>query len=193
MVRSSISITVLAAAAAASLFSTPQLAAQSTAPSTERPAVAESDLGQDDAVNVRRLVNEEALHRDRVARLARLRALAEQRGQPERLADLDRLDRLETDRFEARTLLARSHMSEHALRQTDDFVRRGGVLKLRRANQSVDQDAQRTTRPGSDSAAERGVTQRKAATKARPAPTPRATRSGSSSRGGTGSGGRSPR
>jgi hypothetical protein len=150
-------------------------------------------MGQDDAVNMRRLVNEEARHRDRAARLARLRTLAEQRGQVDRLAEIDRLERLESDRFEARTLSARSRMSEHALRQADDFVRRGGVLKMRRTNQSAVDATQRTTRPGSNSAVERTTTQRKSATKVRSTPAPKATRSGTSSSGGRKSGGRSPR
>jgi len=194
MLRSSLSITVLAAAAAAGLLSTPKLSAQSTTPVLERPAATESDLSDDDALNMRRLVNEEARHRDRVARLARLRALAEKSGQTERLVEIDRLDRLETDRFEARTLTARSRMSEPALRQADDFVRRGGVMKVRRANQAGKADGQRATRStnSTNSATERAAPQRKAATKRTAAP--KATRSSTSSRGGrSGSGGRSPR
>jgi len=87
-------------------------------------------------------------------------------------------------------------MSEHALRQADDFVRRGGVLKMRRPSQSAADAAQRTTRPGSNSAVERTTPQRKSATKVRAAPRPQGTRSGASSGGRSGSGGsggRSPR
>ena len=192
MIRSSVSFALVAAALAAQLISAPQAAAQAAA----EPVVAETEATTGDAASMRQLVNEEALHRDRAARLARLRALAQQRGQADRLAELDRLGRLETQRHEAGRLLARSRMSERALAQTDDFIRRGGVMKVRRANQAAGQDGQRATRAGSGgAAAERGQVQRKAQAPTRQASRPKSAGSlGGSSRGGrSGSGGRSPR
>lgn len=134
MSRSALSISILSAAVVAGLALAPRLAAQS-APSTARPA-AESELGTSDAANMRMLVGEEARHRDRLARINRLRALAQERGQTDRLADLDRLAQKESEHFEARSLLARSRMSDVALQQADNFVRHGGTMKVRRLNQS---------------------------------------------------------
>jgi hypothetical protein len=188
MMRSSLSLTLVTAAAVAGLVSPPRLAAQS-APTSARPAVAESELGPNDAANMRLLVGDEARHRDRVARLARLRTLAEQRGQTDRLAELDRLTQMESEHFEARSLLARSRLSDGALLQADDFVRRGGVLKMRRANLAAGQDADRTRRPGHDTEAVRA----KQARRSQAAPS-KSVKMGSSMRGrASGSGGRSPR
>lgn len=135
MSRSALSLSILTAAVVAGLASAPRVAAQS-APTTAQPAVAESELGTSDAANMRILVNEEARHRDRMARISRLRALAQERGQTDRLAELDRLTQMESDHFESRSLLARSRMSDGAVLQADNFVRHGGTMKVRRANQS---------------------------------------------------------
>jgi len=193
MFRSSLSLTLVAAAAAAGLVSTPRLAAQST-PAPARPAVAETELGTADSESMRLLVNEQALHRDRSARIARLRTLAAQSGRTDRLAELDRLEQLEGQRFEARSLTARSRMSDQALRQADDFVRHGGTMKVRRANQADGgHQAERTRRPGDNSESMRAQKARRTqATTTRPGKS--STRmSGSSSRGRASAGGRSPR
>ena len=134
MSRSALSLSILTAAVAGLMFA-PRLTAQS-APTTARPAAAESELGTSDAANMRILVNEEARHRDRLARINRLRALAQERGQTDRLAELDRLAQKESDHFETRSLLARSRMSDDAIQQADNFVRHGGTMKVRRLNQS---------------------------------------------------------
>jgi len=193
MVRSSLSLTLVAAAAAAGLLSTPRLAAQST-PAPAGPAVAETELTSTDSESMRLLVNEQALHRDRSARIARLRTLAAQSGRTDRLAELDRLEQLEGQRFEARSLTARSRMSDQAVRQADDFVRRGGTLKMRRANQSATgREADRIRRPGDNSEAVRTQQARRTkATSTKPGKSG-VRLSGSSSRGRASGGGRSPR
>jgi hypothetical protein len=183
--RSALSFTVLAAALAASLLSTPRLAAQQ---SPLRPVVAPSDNGQTDAASLRRLVGDEAVHRDRVARLTRLRALAEQTGRRDRLDDLDRLDRVENQRFETRTQLTRRRMGPTAQHQADEVLRKGGVIRLRR-------EATQNGRTGVQRAPVRTATPTDSAPVRRPAASAvRSRRLGGSSTGGSSSsGGRSPR
>jgi len=189
MSRSALSLSILTAAVVAGLASAPRVAAQS-APTTAQPAVAESELGTSDAANMRLLVNEEAQHRDRQARIARLRALAQERGQTDRIADLDRLTQMESDHFEARSLLARSRMSDDAVLQADNFVRHGGTMKMRRANQSG-HEADRG-HSGHDAQAMRAQKARRSqATSTRPATRP--VNMGTSIRRTGSSGGRSPR
>jgi len=193
MIRSSLSLTLVAAAAAAGLVSAPRVAAQST-PAPARPAVAEAELGDTDSESMRLLVNEQALHRDRSARIARLRTLAVQSGRTDRLAELDRLEQLEGQRFEARSLSARSRMSDQAIRQADDFVRHGGTLKMRRANQAANgREGDRVRRPGDNATEVRAKKARRTqATTTRPGKS--STRlSGGSTRGRASAGGRSPR
>lgn len=192
MIRSSLSLTLVAAAAAAGLVSAPRLAAQS-APAPERPAVAETELGDTDSESMRLLVNEQALHRDRTARISRLRALALQSGRTDRLAELDRLEQLEGQRFEARSLTARSRMSDQAVRQADDFVRHGGTLKMRRANQASGRDAHGVRRPGDNASEVRAKKVRRAGAATTKPGKSNVRLSGSSSRGRASAGGRSPR
>jgi len=188
MQRSSFSFGIVAAAVAACLASAPRAAAQAV----ERPAVAESELDAGDAASMRMLVSEEAVHRNHLARLARLRSLAERNGHRERLAEIDRLETLETQRYQARTLDARTHMSEQALAQADDFMRRGGVLKMRRMNQASGHGGDRAHRPANQGATDRPQLQRQSgATSTRQSGRPKSI--GTLGRGRSGSGGRGPR
>jgi hypothetical protein len=189
MSRSALSLSILTAAVVAGLASAPRVAAQS-APTAAQPAVAESELGTSDAANMRLLVDSEAQHRDRLARIARLRTLAQERGQTDRIADLDRLTQIESDHFEARSLIARSRMSDVAVQQADNFVRHGGTMKMRRANQTSGHEADRG-HSGHDAQSMRAQKARRSqATTTRPG---KSVNLGTSTRRTGSTGGRSPR
>jgi len=93
-----------------------------------------ADLSDTDLPAARQLVEDEAQHRDRLARIRRLRTLAEESGDLERLARLDDLEHRQNDLHEARRLRARAALSERGRATADDFVRRGGTWHARVEN-----------------------------------------------------------
>lgn len=183
---------LFAATVVAGLFPTPRLAAQQ---SPVRPVVTPAEEAPSETANLRRLVNEEAVHRDRSARIARLRTLAEQSGRRDRVAELDRLARVENERFDSRTQVTRRRMSPNAQREADEVLRKGGVVRLRReATQNQGQGVQRSGNRGA-TRSETAPARRQAAPPTRRPSTGTAPRSssGSGTSGTRSSGGRSPR
>jgi len=130
-----------------------------------RPGDAEGELDPDDVPAVRQMLDDEAQHRSRLARINRLRELATQAHHRERLAQLDDLERREMDMHKARRVMAQGQMSDRSFRTAEGLSTRGGVFHLRRreaaANSSgSDQARQQPSRaPG------------RSATPSRPAPT----------------------
>jgi hypothetical protein len=96
----------------------------------EQGPVSPIDADGEEALRVRRLVEDEATHRDRLARIERLRELARETNRRERLAQLDDLERREVRAHEARRLRERNLLSDGARRDIDAFERRGGVLRI---------------------------------------------------------------
>jgi hypothetical protein len=88
------------------------------------------DIELAEAPAARRILEDEARHRDRVARLGRLREIYRQRDDRARLARLDDIERRELDRHEARQLRERRGLSERTVRGLDDIVRRGGRFQV---------------------------------------------------------------
>ena len=85
------------------------------------------DLAEADAV--RRVLEDEARHRDRVARIRRLRDILSQRGDQVRLARLDDIERRERDRHDVHQRRERSGLSDRTVRGVDDILRRGGTFR----------------------------------------------------------------
>jgi hypothetical protein len=84
------------------------------------------DIDMAEAPAVRRVLEDEARHRDRVARITRLRDIYSRRDDRARLARLDDIERRELERHEARQVRERRDLSERTRRGVDDIVRRGG-------------------------------------------------------------------
>jgi hypothetical protein len=78
---------------------------------------------------VRSLAKEEAQHRDRLAKLARLRALAEAKHQQDRLTQIADLERKENERFEAKRERARAKAGDDAFRKADEKFAQGRKRK----------------------------------------------------------------
>jgi hypothetical protein len=97
-----------------------------------------SDLSADDLPAARQLIEDEAVHRDRLARIHRLRQLAEESGDRERLDRLDDLERRQLGLHEARRRLAHAQLSDHGRATADDFVRRGGLWRARVATHQAE-------------------------------------------------------
>lgn len=97
------------------------------------PMVLDANASAEDAPLIRSMIRDEAVHRDRVARIGRLRELATARGQHDRLLLLDRLEDGERQRHEARALMSRTQLSEPGFLATDSFLRQGGIMRLRHA------------------------------------------------------------
>jgi hypothetical protein len=126
-------------------------------PVEQRPADLD-DVSPDELPAVRSLVSDEALHRDRLARIRRLRELAAADRDQERLARLDDLERREMQQHDARRIRSRAELSERSWESTENFVRRGGVMRVRTANQQ----AQRERAAAHQSARERAAAADKA-------------------------------
>ncbi len=104
------------------------------APDARQPAVTDlSDLPAEDLPRVQRVVADEIEHRDRVARIRRLRELAAERNDAQRLARLDELERREVQVHENNLERSRRVLSTRGWRGTQDFLRRGGQLRARTA------------------------------------------------------------
>ena len=102
----------------------------------QRPADLD-EVSPDELPAVRMLIDDEALHRDRLARIRRLRELAATSRDQERLARLDDLERREMQVHDARRTRARAQLSERSWERTENFVRQGGVMRVRTANQQA--------------------------------------------------------
>jgi hypothetical protein len=87
------------------------------------------DIDLAEADTARRILEDEARHRDRSARIARLREILSQRGDRERLARLDDIERRERDRHEVHQRRVRDGVSDRTARGVDDIVRRGGTFR----------------------------------------------------------------
>jgi hypothetical protein len=204
MFRFSIRLTTLAGAALlAGLATQPQAAAQTATSATASQA---GDIDLEDAPAARRALQDEARHVDRVARLKRLRELAA--NNPERLAQIDDLERRERTGHEARRLRNRGQLSERSARGVDDLARRGGTYRARGQDVSIARERRREVVSDADAAARRGGTQaeRRGATPERsppratrptpsstPRPPSRSPSRGTSSTSSSNRGGRSPR
>ncbi|MHC5210612.1 MAG: hypothetical protein ACYTG2_07835 [Planctomycetota bacterium] len=101
-------------------------------------AVLETNASPEDAPIIQSMIRDEAAHRDRIARIRRLRALETTQGRPERLAALDRLESTERQRHEARALISRTQLSEPGFRATRSFMTQGGIMRLRHAQARAD-------------------------------------------------------
>ncbi|MBM3986245.1 MAG: hypothetical protein FJ296_11265 [Planctomycetes bacterium] len=88
-----------------------------------------TDVPPEDLPRVERLVADEATHRDRTARIRRLRELAVERGDTERLRQLDELERRELQLHEDRLAQHRRTLSARSWQGTQDFLRRGGRMR----------------------------------------------------------------
>jgi len=173
-------------------------AAGTAAGSPER-VVAATDIDLVEAPLVAGMLQDEALHRNRLGRIHRLRALAAQGNQRERLMQIDELERREIRRHEARVVRDRSMLSERSARGVEELVARGGTWRAR----GDDIAAARKRRIGlsGDDVLRRGAEadrgpDRSATRTTRPAGTRSPTRSpsgNSGSRGGSGGGGGGPR
>jgi hypothetical protein len=116
-------LVTLLGAAGASAQTTPG----ATTPVGVDPSASGIDLAE--APEVATMIQDEATHRDRLARIRRLRELASQGNQRDRLAQLDDLERRERQRHEARVVRDRSLLSDRSARGVDDIVRRGGSFR----------------------------------------------------------------
>ncbi len=99
--------------------------------STAQPRTTASDIDLSEAPLVAGMLEDEALHRDRIGRIRRLRQLAVEGNQRERLGQLDDLELQEVRRHEARAVRDRSLLSERSALAVDDFVKRGGLYRAR--------------------------------------------------------------
>src|SRR5262245_49148438 len=97
-----------------------------------RSGDAEGEVDPEDVPAVRQMLDDEAQHRSRLARIHRLRDLATEAHQRERLAQLDDLERRELDHHAARRMLSQGQMSERSFRTAQGLQSRGGVFHLRR-------------------------------------------------------------
>jgi len=72
-----------------------------------------------------RLAHEEGKHRDRMARIQRLRQIAEEQGQTDRLDVIAKLERKETDRYERRRKKMRAELGDEAFEASDRKLGKG--------------------------------------------------------------------
>ena len=154
------------------------------------------DVSADELPAVQRVIEDEAAHRDRLARIHRLRELAQADGNRERLARLDDLEREEQQVYEARRLRARESLSEQDWNTAENLVRQGGRMRVRRADAA--QQAQRERAAAHNKTARERAAEadksRQAQRSSSRSPTRAApSRSGSNSSGNSSGGGRSPR
>jgi len=147
-----------------------------------------SDVSPEELPAVRRALDDESLHRDRLGRIRRLRELAAVSGNRTRLAQLDELERREVQLRDARRVRSRAALSDGTWRRTQDFMVRGGVARARVADQQARREQQAAQKQQRERAAAAGAPQRQASRNAAPS-RPSAPRGSSGSR----SGGRSPR
>src|SRR6185503_1002044 len=92
------------------------------------------EVPADEMPAVRRMVEDEAAHRDRVARINRLRELAKSNNDRERLAKLDDLEQRERNSHEQRRIRARERMSDRSWENTQNAMSRSGRIRMRMAN-----------------------------------------------------------
>ena len=101
----------------------------------------------------------EVRHRERLAMIGRLRALATEKGQTERLAALDKLEAKENQRFERHLQKQRERMSDEDFKQVNERLAKGrGHGKGRSADAAKPERAQgqKLDRPGDDRAQGQG-------------------------------------
>jgi hypothetical protein len=108
-----------------------------------RSGDAEGEIDPEDVPAVRQLLDDEAQHRSRLARIHRLRDLATQEHQRERLAQLDDLERREMDHHAARRMLSQGQMSDRSFRTAEGMRSRGGVFHVQRREAAASSTPQR--------------------------------------------------
>ncbi len=99
-------------------------------PNAERgaqPGQAPRGTGSASELHVKKMAEEETKHRETLAKLERLRALAQEKGQTERLAALADLLKKENDRFKAMRDMARQKLGEDGFRALEERLANGRV------------------------------------------------------------------
>jgi len=74
---------------------------------------------------MKKIRGEEERHRDHLARIHRLRKLAEDKGQTERLAALDKLEGKENERYAAQVVRRKSALGERMHRGVEEHLKKG--------------------------------------------------------------------
>ena len=93
----------------------------------QQPGQAPRGTGAASELHVKRMAEEETRHRETLAKLERLRALAQEKGQTERLAALADLLKKENDRFKAMRDMARQKLGEDGFRALEERLANGRV------------------------------------------------------------------
>ena len=97
--------------------------------------------------------NAEVRHRERLAMIGRLRALATEKGQTERLASLDKLEAKENSRYERHLQKVRGRMGDDEFNKVNERLAKGrGHGKGRGADDAKPERAKPADRPGDDRA-----------------------------------------
>ncbi|HEX5010911.1 MAG TPA: hypothetical protein VFY71_10960 [Planctomycetota bacterium] len=151
-----------------------------------------TDVSPDDLPAVQRVIEDEAAHRDRLARIHRLRELAQADGDRQRLARLDDLEREEQQVYQARRLRARERLSEQDWNTAEDLVRRGGRMRVRMADNQAARERAAAHKSARERAAEADKSRNAQRSSSR-SPSRAPSRSGSNSSSNSSGGGRSPR
>ena len=102
-----------------------------------------SDVPSSELPAVRQAVEDEATHRDRVARINRLRELATESGDRARLAQLDDLQRQEDLVRATHRVRSRAALSEGTWNRTQGFLTRAGVMRARLQGQATKTERER--------------------------------------------------
>jgi hypothetical protein len=100
-----------------------------------------SDVSSEELPAVRQAVTDESLHRDRLARIKRLRELAAESRDRARMDQLDELERREGQIHDAARIRSHAAVSDATWERIEKFLQSGGVARARMAN--ADQQAQR--------------------------------------------------
>jgi len=143
-----------------------------------------SDVSSEELPAVRQAVTDESLHRDRLARIKRLRELAADGRDRARMDQLDELERREGQLHDAARIRSHAAVSDATWARIEKFLQSGGVARARAAN--ADQQAERERLANHQAERERaaraGSAQRQPTRSAAPS-RPAGTRSGGGSRG----------
>ena len=100
-----------------------------------------SDVSSEELPAVREAVTDESLHRDRLARIKRLRELAAESRDRARMDQLDELERREGQNHEAERIRTHAAMSDATWARIENFLKSGGVARARTG--TAEQQAER--------------------------------------------------
>jgi hypothetical protein len=123
---------------------------------TERPKADQPALPPRERSVAHRVMLEEERHRDRMARLARLRELAVREGWRDKVARIDALQAKEERRYAHVLDLARKSLSKEAMQETEGRIREGRTAPGQRTRGAGDAPPERKPR-GESSDAEGGA------------------------------------